>query len=224
MLIKLFTINAVFLIGLLFVTPAAGQYHYKANGKVQHIPDDLKNQVTYSGEIYKPENLVATHVSLPFGTLLQVHNPENGKSIQVKIIHRGPFNSDALIGLSDKAIELLDIQDNISVVECLYQGKKKIQTTQKNNTYYLLNTQEANPKGYGVQIGSFHNKDNILVITNSLNDHIKENLYIQVFKDTQIYYRLIIGDLDNIKKANTLRDELENQFPGCYVINFLDYE
>ncbi|MEW6652695.1 MAG: septal ring lytic transglycosylase RlpA family protein [Bacteroidota bacterium] len=46
---------------------------------------------TASGEIYNQLALTAAHKSLPFGTLLQVTNPKNGKTAVVRINDRGPY-------------------------------------------------------------------------------------------------------------------------------------
>ena len=46
---------------------------------------------TSSGEIYNMRAMTAAHRTLPFGTLVRVHDLENGKSVVVRINGRGPF-------------------------------------------------------------------------------------------------------------------------------------
>jgi len=48
-------------------------------------------KLTANGEQYNQMALTAAHKSLPFGTVLQVTNPKNGKSVIVRINDRGPF-------------------------------------------------------------------------------------------------------------------------------------
>ena len=48
-------------------------------------------KLTANGEQYNQMALTAAHKSLPFGTVLQVTNLKNGKSVIVRINDRGPF-------------------------------------------------------------------------------------------------------------------------------------
>jgi len=48
-------------------------------------------KLTANGEIYNQMALTAAHKSLPFGTVLEVTNIRNGKSVIVRINDRGPY-------------------------------------------------------------------------------------------------------------------------------------
>ena len=50
-----------------------------------------KGGKTASGERTNPGGLTAAHRRLPFGTMVQVTNRRNGKSVTVRINDRGPF-------------------------------------------------------------------------------------------------------------------------------------
>ncbi|MER3480842.1 MAG: septal ring lytic transglycosylase RlpA family lipoprotein [Meiothermus sp.] len=55
---------------------------------------------TASGEPYDMYALTAAHRSLPFGTRVRVTNPQNGRSVVVRINDRGPFTPGFIIDLS----------------------------------------------------------------------------------------------------------------------------
>lgn len=61
------------------------------------------------GEIYDMETLVAAHRLMPFNTWLKVTNVANGKSVNVRIIDRGPFVDGRLIDLSKAAARDIDL-------------------------------------------------------------------------------------------------------------------
>ena len=61
------------------------------------------SEKTASGEDTRPEDLTAAHRSLPFGTLVQVNNRENGHSAVVRITDRGPFTGGRIIDVSQIA-------------------------------------------------------------------------------------------------------------------------
>lgn len=69
-------------------------------------------QGTANGEQFDPEALTAAHKSWPFNTRVRVTNPDNGKSVVVRINDRGPYIDGRCIDLSRaafRAIASLDL-------------------------------------------------------------------------------------------------------------------
>jgi rare lipoprotein A len=64
---------------------------------------------TASGERMNPAKLTAAHKTLPFGTKLKVTNPNNGKSVVVRINDRGPFIRGRVLDLSKAAAQRIGI-------------------------------------------------------------------------------------------------------------------
>lgn len=66
-----------------------------------------------SGEVFDRRKMVAAHRSLPFGTRVRVTNLENGRSVDVRIIDRGPYGVNyregTIIDLSRAAATRLDM-------------------------------------------------------------------------------------------------------------------
>ena len=54
----------------------------------------------------------AAHKSLPFGTLLKLTNPRNGKSVVVRINDRGPYIPGRQLDLSKGAAIQLGVMKN----------------------------------------------------------------------------------------------------------------
>ncbi|MBV9083295.1 MAG: septal ring lytic transglycosylase RlpA family protein [Acidobacteriaceae bacterium] len=61
------------------------------------------------GEIYDMETLVAAHRVMPFNTWLKVTNVENRKTVNVRIIDRGPFVAGRILDLSKAAARHIDL-------------------------------------------------------------------------------------------------------------------
>jgi rare lipoprotein A len=55
---------------------------------------------TANGEYASATGLTAAHKSLPFGTLVEVTNQANGRSVVVRINDRGPFVRGRIIDLT----------------------------------------------------------------------------------------------------------------------------
>ena len=64
---------------------------------------------TASGERFDMNQLTAAHRTLPFGSLVRVTNPANGRSVTVRINDRGPFHGGRVIDLSRSAAEQLGL-------------------------------------------------------------------------------------------------------------------
>ncbi|WP_374538402.1 septal ring lytic transglycosylase RlpA family protein [Micromonospora aurantiaca (nom. illeg.)] len=62
-----------------------------------------EGQMTANGETFNPNALTAAHKTLPFNTKVRVTNPDNGKSVVVRINDRGPFIDGRCLDLSRAA-------------------------------------------------------------------------------------------------------------------------
>lgn len=71
--------------------------------------DGFEGKPTASGEIYDGSQLTAAHRDLPLGTVLEVTNLENGKTVRVRINDRGPFVKGRVLDLSRAAASELDL-------------------------------------------------------------------------------------------------------------------
>ena len=55
------------------------------------------------------ETLVAAHRTLPFQTWIRVRNASNGKTVDVRIMDRGPFVGGRIIDLSHAAAQAIEL-------------------------------------------------------------------------------------------------------------------
>lgn len=79
---------------------------------------------TASGEIFDQNVLTAAHRSLPFGTLVLVRNPANGKSVLVRINDRGPYVPGRSIDLSRAAARAIGMEETgVADVELIIVGR-----------------------------------------------------------------------------------------------------
>ena len=68
-------------------------------------------RLTANGERYDMYDLTAAHKTLPFNTIVSVHNLQTGRSVRVRINDRGPFVDGRVIDLSKAAAEQLGMAD-----------------------------------------------------------------------------------------------------------------
>ena len=66
---------------------------------------------TASGERENSSALTAAHRTLPFGTMVQVTNKNNGRSVTVRINDRGPFTLGRVIDLTTAGADQLGMSN-----------------------------------------------------------------------------------------------------------------
>src|SRR5579862_3192175 len=98
-----------------------------------------------SGEIYDMEQMTAAHRTLPFGAQIRVHNLTNQKTVDVRIIDRGPFIDGRIIDLSHAAARAIDM---------IGPGTAPVRME------VLGLPAAAGPALYGVQVGAFGDRRN----------------------------------------------------------------
>jgi len=81
-------------------TPMTEYRPYKQKGIASWYGRRYHGQKTSAGEVYDMYGMTGAHTILPIPSYVRVTNPENQKSVIVRINDRGPFHSDRLIDLS----------------------------------------------------------------------------------------------------------------------------
>lgn len=90
-------------------TPELHESFLEQNGKASWYGPGFHGRRTASGERYDMHDFTAAHRTLPFGTIVKVTNPANGKTALVRITDRGPFCGNRIIDLSYAAAQYLNV-------------------------------------------------------------------------------------------------------------------
>jgi rare lipoprotein A len=79
-------------------------------GQAGWYGDRYHGRKTASGERFDQNALTAAHRTLPFGTVVEVKNLDNGRTVTVRINDRGPFGKKTrIIDLSRAAAREIDM-------------------------------------------------------------------------------------------------------------------
>lgn len=76
-------------------------------GRISFYADKFHGRKTASGERFDKNRMTAAHRSLPFHTMVEVTNLDNGKSVTVEINDRGPYSDDRILDVSPAAARKL---------------------------------------------------------------------------------------------------------------------
>jgi rare lipoprotein A len=201
-------------------------------GKASFYADKFEGVSTASGEKYRHNKLTGAHKTLPFGTKVKVTNLTNQQSVVVVINDRGPWVEDRIIDLSRSAAEnlgfvnqgLADVQ--LEVVDP-GDGKVKEPIRMIENVavdekeFYAFEIGRKNPRGYGVQIGTYQELVNLMRLSDNLKNSYKKEITVQVKVVNGIkYYGLIVGNFPNRQKAEQFREEIKSKFPDAFIVDY----
>jgi peptidoglycan lytic transglycosylase len=155
-----------------------------------------------SGEIYNMYAMTAAHRTLPFGTLVRVHNLENGKSVVVRITDRGPFVEGRIIDLSYAAAQAIGMSGTALVrLEILGYGSG--QTAQ---------TGAGPPPGtFAVQVGAFQDPRNAERLRDRIAHRYRPVSIVKFDHGDGVFYRVLVGSVSSEQAANELARNLRNE-------------
>lgn len=155
------------------------------------------------GEIYDMETLVAAHRTLPFNTWLKVTNVGNGKSVNVRIIDRGPFVPGRVLDLSKAAARQIDL---------IGPGTGLVRMQ-------VISAPAGNPSTdrYAVQIGAFSSRENA--------DRVRAE-YAQKFGAAEVLlkagptplWRVVVGRESSLASAQQLAETLRLTTHAVFVV------
>jgi rare lipoprotein A len=201
-------------------------------GKASFYADKFEGTPTASGEKYRHNKLTAAHKTLPFGTRVRVTNLTNNESVEVVINDRGPYVENRIIDLSKSAAEQLGFVNQgladvkLEVVDA-GDGKTSdpIKTIHRvpveEKEFYDFEISRLNPRGYGVQIGTYQELVNLMRLSDNLKNSYKKQVTVQVkiIKGVK-YYGLILGQFPTRPRAEQFKAELQKKFPDAFIIEY----
>ncbi|WP_280113463.1 septal ring lytic transglycosylase RlpA family protein [Phyllobacterium sp. YR531] len=83
---------------------------YIRKGRASWYGSAFHGRLTANGEVYDTAQLSAAHPTMPLPSYARVTNLGNGSSVIVRVNDRGPYHSDRVIDLSQRAATMLDYQ------------------------------------------------------------------------------------------------------------------
>jgi len=86
-----------------------GRRGFEQSGVASWYGPGFHGKTAANGETYDQEAMTAAHKKLPFGSIVEVKNRDNGKKTRVRITDRGPFVRGRIIDLSKAAARDIDM-------------------------------------------------------------------------------------------------------------------
>lgn len=220
----------IFLATLLLVSTLA--FAQTQTGKASFYADKFEGSMTASGEKYRHSKKTAAHKTLPFGTKVRVTNLDNNKTVEVVVNDRGPYVDGRIIDLSRSAAEELDyINKGLTDVkiEVIDAGDGKgggqvvpiDRVAVDEKEFYDFEISRLDPKGWGVQIGTYQELVNLMRLADNLKNSYKKKVNVQVKIVNGVkYYSIVLGEFGSRKKADDFIVEVKKKFPDAFIVEY----
>jgi len=174
-----------------------------ATGIASWYGPDFNGKLTASGEVYDMNALTAAHKTLPLGTIVEVKNLDNGRTVRLTINDRGPFVRGRIIDLSYRGAKELGV---------VKKGTARVRVTPLGRDARYIRYIKVNDSGsgeYTVQLGAFRSKEKAERLLMALGAEKLSGAYISEARVSgSLYYRVRAGDFQSRDKAMKLAKRL----------------
>jgi rare lipoprotein A len=167
------------------------------SGMASWYGKEFNGRPTASGAIYDMYDLTAAHRTLPFGTMVEVTNLNNGRRVVVEINDRGPFVKGRVIDLSYEAARQLGMLEEGTVPVAL--------------RVLLWGEEERKKVQYRVQVGAFVDWTRARRLQKRLKREFRDVIIQPWVGPKGRFYRVRVGPFDTLREAEIAAGRLEDR-------------
>lgn len=199
-------------------TPTTAYAPYKKKGMASWYGKRYHGRKTSVGEVYDMYAMSGAHTTLPLPSFVKVTNPENGRSVIIRINDRGPFVNDRIIDLSYAAaykLRLIEQGSGLVEVEAIDTSAEalasasttpaqtvEVATSASADTNTVASADNTASTGYFVQAGAFKSEVNgDLLQKKILGLQLAENVGLASVYNGSIY-RVKLGPYASREEAD----------------------
>ncbi len=182
---------------------------------------EFHGKTTASGEKFDMNDMTAAHKTLPFGTIVEVKNLENGKSVRLKINDRGPYRGNRIIDLSfggAKEIGIVKTGEAVVGIKVLKMGstgsalnedtdKRYVEPVADDETYTKVKSERVDDYNDGIklQAGAFYSRKNAENLKSKIEGMTDRP--VKVFKDGD-FFKVRVEGLKDKREMGKLKNML----------------
>ena len=156
-----------------------------------------------NGEIYDMEKLTAAHRTLPFDTWVRVYDLDNSKTVDVRIIDRGPFVDGRIIDLSHAAAR---------DIELIGPGVARVRIE------VIRAPEPVSPGLFAVQVGAFRDRGNAERLRSRMEARYGQARLIQ--RPASAFWRVLVGGETSEEDAKELAGRIRRE-SGENIVSFV---
>jgi rare lipoprotein A len=168
---------------------------YQETGVASWYGHPYHGRQAADGEIYDMETMVAAHKTLPFDTWVRVYDLDNNKTVEVRIIDRGPFVDGRIIDLSHAAAQAINM---------IGPGIARVRME-------VIEVPAGVPRPiYVVQVGAFPDQAVAERIRTQMAERYGQARVMER-KENPGVWRVLVGNEASLDAANALRTRIRTE-------------
>ena len=168
---------------------------YRETGLASWYGHPYHGRPAANGEIYDMEKMVAAHRTLPFDPWVRVYDLDNDKSVEVRIIDRGPFVDGRIIDLSHAAAQSIAM---------IGPGTAHVRME-------VIEVPAGVPTAvYVVQVGAFQDRATADRVRTQMAQHYGRSRVMERGENPGVW-RVLVGNEPTLDGANALRARIRRE-------------
>ena len=208
---------------------------YFQTGNASWYGREFHGKVTASGERFNMNRFTGAHKTLPFGTVVEVKNLDNGKTTTVEINDRGPYRGNRIIDLSYSAAKNLGMlstglatvglrivkkgdtyadDENYPRKKQVSSGKRDVEPVVGNDSDDEKVTRSFGD--YSIQAGAFYSRKKAENLKRKIEGLTRNP--VTVINDGDLY-KVRVDGIESRKEAKRFKGILRDEKIEGYIIN-----
>jgi rare lipoprotein A len=209
---------APYRVGRQWYQPIPDAEGFRERGTASWYGRKFHGRKTSSGEIYDMYGVSAAHKTLPFGTVVRVHNLGNGRVLDVRINDRGPFVKGRIIDLSyGAATQLGVVGPGTAPVEIVARAAPARKVREAGGGEHLVAV-DLTTGNFTFQVGAFQDRGNAERLAAKLK---REHRHVHVAsfdRGDGLFHRVRVGRATTLEEAEAYEQKLIRQGFDVFIV------
>ncbi len=191
---------------------------FRQQGTASWYGRQFHGRRTSNGEVYDMYGISAAHKTLPFGTVVRVHNLHNDQQLDVRINDRGPFVKNRIIDLSYGAAQKLGVVGpGTAPVEIVVLAAPARSVQQPGGQERLVPV-DLTHGNFTFQVGAFQDRNNADRLAAKLS-RTYHHVHVSSFdRGDGLFHRVRVGHATTLQEADKYEQALIRQGFNVFIV------
>lgn len=205
-------------VGRQWYQPIPDAEGFRQRGTASWYGKKFHGRKTSNGETYNMYGVSAAHKTLPFGTVVRVHNLRNGRKLDIRINDRGPFVRGRIIDLSYGAASKLGVVGPGTAPVEIVALAAPAHTVRQPGGQTRLVAADLTSGNFTFQVGAFQDRNNAERLAAKLKQTYSHVHVASFDRGDGMFYRVRVGRATTLKEADEYEQALIRQGFDVFIV------
>ena len=205
-------------VGKQWYQPIPDAEGFRQRGTASWYGKKFHGRKTSNGETYDMYGVSAAHKTLPFGTVVRVHNLRNGRKLDIRINDRGPFVRGRIIDLSYGAANKLGVVGPGTAPVEIVVLAAPARTVRQPGGQERLVAVDLTSGNFTFQVGAFQDRNNAERLAAKLKQTYNHVHVASFNRGDGMFHRVRVGRATTLKDADEYEQALIRQGFDVFIV------